>query len=90
MYLIDKERIYWRKVEGETVLLNMDSGHYYSLNDVGSLVWEMISEGYDVEEVVLKLQKEYEIDPGVLTKDVKSILKRLEKEGLVTAEQIKK
>ena len=31
-----------REVEGETVLLDAESGTYYTLNETGSAIWEMI------------------------------------------------
>lgn len=32
-------RITWERLDGECVLLNLDNGSYFSLNEVGAAIW---------------------------------------------------
>ena len=40
MYSIDEERMFWRKVGSETIILDIQSGYYFQLDDTGSVIWE--------------------------------------------------
>jgi hypothetical protein len=46
---------------GETVLLHAKTGCYFSLNGTGSLIWQCIGEGSDLEEIGRKLVDQYEV-----------------------------
>jgi hypothetical protein len=36
-----RDRVMMQQVEGDSVLLDIDSGEYFSLNEVGGRVWEL-------------------------------------------------
>lgn len=38
IYRIDKDNVTHRILDGEAVILNLDSGDYYSLNEVGTKI----------------------------------------------------
>lgn len=45
----------------EKVMMNMDKGKYYALNEVGSRIWDLINSNTKVSEIVDALLKEYEV-----------------------------
>lgn len=83
MYKIDKDKIFWRKVEGDTVILNIDTGFYYTLDEVGSEIWDMVLDNQNEEQILSHILDKYDIDEEVVKKDVKIIVKNLEKEKLI-------
>lgn len=85
MYNIDNDRIYSRKVKAETVLLDMDTGFYYTLDEVGGIIWKMIVSNKDLDQIIAKIVSEYEIDEETATKDIKALLNNLKKEDLIKA-----
>ena len=46
---------------GEAVLLHLDTQAYYSLNETGSRIWQLISEGQTLEEMGQALEAQYEV-----------------------------
>ena len=50
------------EVNGETVILHFDSGNYFGLNDVGTLVWKMIQQPYSVRDLRDAILSEYEVE----------------------------
>ncbi len=44
-------------IEGETIVLNLKNGHYYSFDGIGPLVWEMIVAGVEVDRIAEGLKK---------------------------------
>jgi len=42
---INEPNIVHENIDGETVILNLDSGNYYSIVDVGADIWNYIEKG---------------------------------------------
>lgn len=72
------------KLATETVILNHKAGTYYNLNEVGSFIWEKLTEGtQSFEELLAAMLNEYEIDEETCRNDLKEILQQLVDEKLV-------
>ena len=69
---------------GESVILGLSSGKYYSLNDSGSLIWNLIRDPTTVQHLVDALVDEYEIDRKPCESDLIALLGQLDREGLIT------
>ena len=72
-------------LEGETVILHLGRGEYFSLNDVGSRIWDLIQEPKVVSEVRDTILSEYDVEPEQCEVDVLSLLEALAAHGLVQA-----
>ena len=83
MHSIDRNKIFWRKVEDETILLNIDDGFYYTLDEVGSIIWRMVVDNEGEDKIIAQIMDEYDVDETTVKKDVKNILKKLEKESII-------
>ncbi len=55
------EHVLARKLDDEMVLLNLDSGEYFGLNDTGTRVWELLADGRSRQEVINCLTEEFEV-----------------------------
>lgn len=73
-------------VGGEAVLLEMSRQCYYSLDEVGSRIWTLLSEGRTPESIVAQLLTEYDTSEAVLRQDLHALLLRLADAGLVRIE----
>ena len=70
-------------LEGEAAVLNLKTGVYYGLDDVGASVWRMLNEPRRVDELVDALLGEYEVDREECERDVIALLGELAVRGLV-------
>jgi hypothetical protein len=77
-----RERVLAEQVDGETVLLDLDSGMYFSLNDVGARIWELCDGTRTVGEIVASICEDYDAPEEVIRADVQELL------GILTAEQL--
>ena len=68
---------------GEAVILGLDSGQYYSLNDVGTRIWDLVQEPKAVLDVRDAILDEYEVEPERCEKELLDILKDMASEGLI-------
>lgn len=67
----------------EEVILNINNGIYYGLNEVGRDIWQYIQKPQSVENIVKNIQDLYEVEMEQCQKDVFILLKDLLKEGLI-------
>jgi hypothetical protein len=65
------------------ILLNPDSGQYYTLDEVGARVWELCDGSHCVVEVVSAVHAEYDAPLKSIQTDVLELLEDLAREQLV-------
>jgi hypothetical protein len=58
------------EVEGESVLLDVDSGMYYGLDEIGTLIWRQLGETADREQIVQAILVDYDATPEQVRLDV--------------------
>jgi len=68
----------------EFVILNLKTGTYYGLEEVGARIWNIIQEPQTVQTIRSELLKEYNVDEDRCHKDLMNVLRKLEGEGLIT------
>ena len=76
-----------RAVEDETLVIHLPSGNYFSLNSVGTQMWENIDGRRTVRELADLISAEYDAEPERIQQDVLNLINELVSEGLVFAEQ---
>lgn len=80
------ERIVFKKVGEEMVLLDFERGIYYGLNPAGARIWELFAEGKSIDEIVDLLTGEFDVERTDAKKDVEALMDDLAANGLVSAE----
>ncbi len=74
-----------QKIDGESVLLDMKSEHYFGLNDIGGKVLELLKNGVTVERILDILLKQYDVKEEQLETDIKELLQQLLDAQLIIA-----
>ena len=74
MYFIDKKRIFWKKVDRDVVILDIETGVYYDLNEAGARIWELALNLNSLEEIVEELLNTFDGERDVVYRDTKKIL----------------
>jgi hypothetical protein len=76
-----------QELDGEAVLLNLESERYFGLDDVGTRLWQHLLEHRRLERVCEEMQKEYDVDESTLRADVLGLVDELIAAGIVSVEQ---
>lgn len=82
-YTIDRKRIAWDEIDGELLIINVETGYYFSLDGVGSLIWRMLADGVDERHMVARVMSEYEVDESTARDDLHELVDALAAEELV-------
>ena len=77
------ETVLFTSVDGDAVLLNARSNHYYSLSDVGARLWELLSEGSSFRAAYEAILVEYQVDATELERDLLDLVADLMENNLV-------
>lgn len=77
------ENVVFRELEDEVVILSVETGKYYGLDEVGARVWSLIGDDRTVGELCQILVTEFDVTLDECTKDVIWLLSSMADEGLV-------
>jgi hypothetical protein len=67
----------------DSFLLNTRTNKYFSLEEVGTRLWELLKDGNLLKEAYQIILDEYEVDPAELEQDLLELLDQLMENGLV-------
>jgi hypothetical protein len=70
-------------LNGEIVILHLESGIYFGLDNVGAGIWNLIQEPISVSDVRDAMLEEYNAEPDQCERDVLALLGDLEDHKLV-------
>lgn len=70
-------------IDGDKVMMNIDKGQYYMINEIGSDIWSILENEITIEELLNKLIDKYDIDKETCKTDVIEFLGRLSDEELI-------
>jgi hypothetical protein len=85
-YVVPAERVAARTLDGEAVVINLDSGTYFGLNQPGTSLWHLLEAGpRSAEALALALADAHGVDVEEVSVDVRHFLSALEREGLLMA-----
>lgn len=84
-YSLSKEYV-WKEVGDRVVVLHLDSGRYFSLNDSGSFIWRAVMDGLSLGGIVDKLTAAFDVDEASAMKDTEAMIEMLVTKGAISQE----
>lgn len=83
------QSVAWRDVNNEIVILNLKSGEYYTLNEVGQLIWKSAMEGKSIREIKHAILNAFEVTVEQAKNDLHGFLAGMINEGILNEETFK-
>ncbi|MDP9171910.1 MAG: PqqD family protein [Acidobacteriota bacterium] len=71
------------EVEGEMVLLDLQSGTYFGLNAVGAEIWNQLTRHKSFDEILRYLLSRYRVSEERCEAELRALLSNLSERGLV-------
>src|SRR5262245_13310735 len=78
-------QVLFKILENEAVLLDLQSGEYFGLNEVGCRIWQLIPELGRMGPILDRLVEEYDVAADQAWHDLKALMTELLQRGLVSA-----
>lgn len=71
-------------LNGDLVMMDLEEGRYFSLNSVGSRIWELIEKPIEVNKVIDSLLDEYDTNRNECEENVLEFLEKLNDSKIIS------
>ena len=75
-----------QEVNGETVILDLQSESYFGLDEVGTRIWQLLQEHGETKKVFDVMLDEFDVDADTLASDMKNLIDHLVDKGLISSD----
>ena len=82
-FTTNREDVAAKVIDGELIIIRLSDGTYYSMDNVGTSVWEMIEAHIDLRTLVREIAARYEAPAAEVESDVSTLIRELMDEGLI-------
>jgi hypothetical protein len=88
LYHVQSDNLVTRQIAGETIVVPIAHGvgelnTIYTLNQMGTMIWEMLGVAVPDHAIINRMCQEYEITPEAAEKDLAEFLDSLRAAGLI-------
>lgn len=77
------EDVVFRELDEEAVILNLESGMYFGLDDVGTRMWQLLDTLGSLRRTLEALETEFDAPTERLASDLTEFVGRLQSRGLL-------
>lgn len=78
--------VLFQELQGEAVLLNLDTGIYIGLDRMATRMWQLMKEHGALTEVLRGIMDEFDVAEPRCAADILAFAHRLQDQGLLAAE----
>jgi len=75
--------VIFERFADETILINLDAGHYYSMDPIGAVIWELLNRGHSVDRIVELVRAHYAAGTEDVSAGVRAYIARMREEKLI-------
>ncbi|USL45842.1 PqqD family protein [Priestia megaterium] len=79
------QNVVFTETDGEAVVLDIESGIYFGLDEVGVDIWKLIEQHGSSDKVKKNMLKMYDVQEEVLEVQLHTFLESLLEKGLITS-----
>lgn len=69
--------------DGETAILDSNNEQYYSLDEVGTLIWALLEQEATFDEIVHTVMTEYEVEQAECAEDMQQFINEMIENKLI-------
>src|SRR5829696_4061499 len=82
-YRINSPFVVHETIDGEVIMVNLDTGSYYSLDGAGAVLWEHLEKGASLPTAIEAVRGLYDAAPGAIETAAETLLAALLAEDLL-------
>ena len=73
----------FRETDGKGIALNLKTEQYYTMNEMGARMWDLLQEKDSLEDIIAAIQAEYDVTHDKVVSDLELFLAELRSSGLI-------
>jgi hypothetical protein len=82
-FAINSRQVMSETIDGETIIIHLGTGSYYSLQQVGADVWAAIARGANPDQMLDEIVARYDVTHAEADAAIAPLLRELEDENLI-------
>jgi hypothetical protein len=82
-YTINESIAISETIDGETIIINLETGYYYSVNKTGTIIWNEFRKNNSIEHILKYFLHHYEVDKDTAEKSIIDTVNILLKDYLI-------
>ena len=86
-FRINSPKVIHETIDGETVIVNLDSGNYYSLDAIGAEIWEYIVRNVSIPSIIEIIASGYTGEQEEIQKTVHQFIDEMQRENLIAVNE---
>jgi hypothetical protein len=83
-FKVNSPNVVSETIDGETVIVSLSKGTYYSLDRVGTDVWNLIEQKFSVGNIVTAITQQFTGDAELIESSIKTLIAQLRAEELIS------
>ncbi len=76
-------RVEFSRVRDQIALLNVETGVYFGLDEIGSRMWDLLCEHRQLRVVAERMESDFDVEPDRLRADLLGLVRELLEKGLL-------
>jgi hypothetical protein len=88
-FRINKPDVIYESFDNEVVIIDFETGSYYSLDKVGTDIWRFIEDGATTTEIVEAMTRRYKGTPEHIETAVSQLMAKLQQKNLIVPDEAK-
>lgn len=80
---VQSRDVAFQTMQPDTVLLNLETGYYYSINSLGAEIWQQCDGETEIAAIIDNLRQKYDVSLDQLKEDAVDFINQMLKEGLL-------
>lgn len=80
---IQNKSIVQSKIGEEVVMLDMDSGFYFGLNSVASVIWGLLADEIGFETLIDQLMAQFDVERSICEVDTQELLDQMLEKNII-------
>lgn len=88
LYAVHADKIAAEMIDGEVIIINVETGTYYNTEGIGGWAWEQGAAGKSLDEMTALGARRYDADANTLERDLREFFGSLAAEELLSATEV--
>jgi hypothetical protein len=80
---IQNNTIVQSKIGEEVVMLDMESGFYFGLNSVASVIWGLLADEIGFETLIDRLMEQFDVERSICEVDTQELLDQMLEKNII-------
>lgn len=76
--------VFSKTIGGQEVLVHMETGFYFGMDDVATTIWQGFKNGESKESIVQTICQKFDVEPAEVEADLEDFLAALKEEDLIS------